>query len=164
MQRDGTISKEARATPFTLVVSFPLGTTGADAKGKVYVDEDERPEMELVDGEATYVEFYAKFGEGKVTVWSEVKMGRYSLEEGLMIEKVSVLGLQGSGAGVEIEVEGEPLSDTSRVHFSNENSNEGNVEKVEGGNKRKSMVVEVGGLELPLGKNFSMTWKMGIEG
>ncbi|OAY75301.1 Alpha-xylosidase 1, partial [Ananas comosus] len=163
MQRDGTISKEARATPFTLVVSFPLGTTGADAKGKVYVDEDERPEMELVDGEATYVEFYAKFGEGKVTVWSEVKMGRYSLEEGLMIEKVSVLGLQGSGAGVEIEVEGEPLSDTSRVHFSNENSNEGNVEKVEGGNKRKSMVVEVGGLELPLGKNFSMTWKMGIE-
>uniref|UniRef100_A0A804L6Y5 Uncharacterized protein n=2 Tax=Musa acuminata TaxID=4641 RepID=A0A804L6Y5_MUSAM len=36
-------------------------------------------------------------------------------------------------------------------------------EKVEGGNSRSSTVVEVAGLSLPLGKKFSMTWKMGIN-
>ncbi len=47
MQRGGTISKEARATPFTLVVAFPFGATEAEAEGAVYVDDDERPEMVL---------------------------------------------------------------------------------------------------------------------
>ncbi|KAJ4818147.1 Alpha-glucosidase [Rhynchospora pubera] len=60
MQRGGLISKEARQTPFTLVIAFPYGTSGAEAKGKVYIDDDERPKMALVEGEATYVEFVAK--------------------------------------------------------------------------------------------------------
>ncbi|XP_008797841.2 alpha-xylosidase 1 [Phoenix dactylifera] len=163
MQRGGMISKEARTTPFTLVVTFPLGATQGDSKGNVYVDDDERPEMKLVEGEATYVDFYASVREKRVTVWSEVKMGKFSLEKGLMIEKVSVLGLQGgTGKGLAIEVDGQPLNDISNVYF--RESPAVHVEKLEVGNKRNSMMVEIGGLALPLGKKFSMSWVMGIEG
>ncbi|KAG1334793.1 alpha-xylosidase 1 [Cocos nucifera] len=162
MQQGGMISKEARTTPFTLVVTFPLGATQGDAKGNVYVDDDERPEMKLVEGEATYVDFYASVREKRVTVWSEVKMGTFSLEKGLTIEKVCVLGLGGTGKGLAIEVDGQPLNDISDVYF--RESPTVHVEKLEGGNKRNSMMVEIGGLALPLGKKFSMSWVMGING
>ncbi|KAH7682601.1 alpha-D-xyloside xylohydrolase protein [Dioscorea alata] len=162
MQQGGLISKEARKTPFTLVVTFPLGATQADAKGNVFVDEDERPEMKLVDGESSYVEFYASIRGKTVTVWSEVQMGSFSVEKQLMIENVIVLGLQGSGHGLAIEVDGEAVTDVYGVHFSD--PAQMNMEKLEGGNKKNSMMVEIGGLGLPLGKKFSISWKMGIKG
>ncbi|KAJ3700801.1 hypothetical protein LUZ61_004506 [Rhynchospora tenuis] len=158
MQHGGVISKEARQTPFTLVIAFPYGTDGAEAKGKVYVDDDERPEMTLVEGEATYVEFEASVKGKTVTVTSNVQMGKYSLSKGLMIEKMSVLGLQGKGKELAIEVDGTALVNTTSVYF----NQVGEVqEEVEGGSK-KGMLVEVGGLELPLGKSFSMSWKMEV--
>ncbi|XP_072978361.1 alpha-xylosidase 1-like [Typha angustifolia] len=162
LQRGGMISSEARTTPFTLVVTFPYGATDADANGKVFVDDDERPEMALIEGEASFVEFSASVHGKTVTVWSDVEKGSFIMEKGLLIEKVSVLGLQGSGHSLEIEVDGKPLSDTSRAYFSE--TSQGHVEKLEGGNKRKNTMVEVGGLELPLGKSFSMSWKMDIKG
>ncbi|RWW57706.1 hypothetical protein BHE74_00035478 [Ensete ventricosum] len=162
LQRGGTISKEARTTPFTLVVAFPFGATQGDAKGSVYVDDDERPEMKLAEGEASYIEFYATVSGSTVKVWSEVEMGSFSLEKGLLIEKVCVLGLQGNGQGLAVEVDGEPWADAAGAHFT-ESHAVMHQEKLEGGNKRTSMVVEVGGLSLPLGKTFSMTWKLGIK-
>ncbi|XP_078175058.1 alpha-xylosidase 1-like [Carex rostrata] len=158
MQRGGLISKEARQTPFTLVIAFPYGTDGAEAKGKVYVDEDERPEMTLVEGEATYVEFAANVKGKTVTVTSNVQMGKYSLSKGYMIEKMSVLGLQGKGKELAIEVDGIAMLNTSSVYF----DHSGEVQDVTEGGNKKGMLVEVGGLELPLGKSFSMSWKMEI--
>lgn len=162
MQRGGMISKEARTTPFTLVVAFPLGATHGDAKGNVYVDDDERPEMKLVEGEATYVDFYANVRGKNVTVWSEVQMGKFSLDKGLIIENLSVLGLGGSGKGLVIEVDGQPLSDISNVYFGGSPS--AHAEKLEDGNKWNSVMVGVGGLALPLGKKFSMSWIVGNKG
>lgn len=161
MQRGGVISKEARQTPFTLVIAFPCGTDRAEAKGKVYVDEDERPEMTLVEGEATYVEFSASMKDKTVTVTSNVQMGKYSLSKGLMIEKMSVLGLKGKGKELAIEVDGMALVNTTSVYFNQFGEVQEVVEGGGGGNK-KGMLVEVGGLELPLGKSFSMSWKMEI--
>ncbi|KAJ6833713.1 alpha-xylosidase 1-like [Iris pallida] len=100
MQRGGVLSKEARETPFALVVAFPLGAAEGEAEGTVYVDDDGRPEMRLAEGEASYVTFRARLLRGrKVEVWSEVEMGRFSVEKGMSIEKVSVLGLAGFGVG-----------------------------------------------------------------
>jgi alpha-D-xyloside xylohydrolase len=158
MQRGGVISKEARQTPFTLVIAFPYGTNGAEAKGKVYVDEDERPEMTLVEGEATYVEFAASVKDRTVTVTSNVQMGKYSLSKGLMIEKMSVLGLRGKGKELAMEVDGMAVVNTTSVYF----NHVGEVQEVAEGGNKKGMMVEVGGLELPLGKSFSMSWKMEI--
>jgi alpha-D-xyloside xylohydrolase len=107
LQRGGTISKDARATPFTLLVAFPLGATEADAEGAVYVDDDERPAMVLAEGQATYARFHASVRGGKeVTVLSQVSMGTYSLHKGLVIQKITVLGLHGAGRDLAIQVDG----------------------------------------------------------
>jgi alpha-D-xyloside xylohydrolase len=164
MQRGGVISKEARLTPFTLVVAFPYGATQADAEGAVYVDDDERPEMVLAEGQATYVRFHASVRGKAVTVRSEVQMGSFSLHEGLVIEKVSVLGLEGTGRDLAIQVDG---ADATAVATSSPYFAAGGNMKLqeEDGfeDNKKSVSVEVGGLALPLGKSFTMTWNMRIE-
>ncbi|KAH0450561.1 hypothetical protein IEQ34_021253 [Dendrobium chrysotoxum] len=161
LQRGGVLTKEARTTPFTLLVAFPFSATHSDAKGKVYVDDDERPEMKLVDGEATYVEFYASIEGKTVKVWSEVGMEKFSLDEKLLIEKITVLGLEGIGGGMEMEVDGERVSDLSGVHFTDASSVD--LDKLDGRTNRKSMMIDVTGLALPLGKKFSLSWNMNIK-
>jgi alpha-D-xyloside xylohydrolase len=161
MQRGGVISKDARATPFTLVVAFPFGDTEADAEGAVYVDDDERPEMVLAEGQASYVRFYASVRGKAVTVRSEVQMASYSLHMGMVIEKLSVLGLQGTGTNLAVQVEG---ADASAIATSSPYFAVGDNAKLQGvEGSKKSVMVEVSGLALPLGKSFTMTWNMHIE-
>ncbi|CAL1392753.1 unnamed protein product [Linum trigynum] len=161
MQRGGMISKDARLTPFSLVVTFPAGATdGAEAKGSLFMDNDELPEMKLGNGESTYIEFYATVSNGSVKLWSEVQEGKFALGKGLIIEKVSVLGLGGSGPPSDVQVDGNAVSVTvaSKVQVRS-------VEQIDGGDEKgnnKSMMVEVSGLEIPVGKNFAMTWHMGL--
>ncbi|CAO2160917.1 unnamed protein product [Urochloa humidicola] len=163
MQRGGVISKDARATPFTLVVAFPFGATEADAEGAVYVDDDERPEMALAEGQATYVRFHASVRGKAVTVRSEVMMGSFSLQKGLVIEKVSVLGLEGAGGkDLAIQVDG---ADAAALATSSPYLATGGDVKLQGEDgveesSKRSVSVEVGGLALPLGKSFTMTWNM----
>uniref|UniRef100_A0A0D9UWE3 Galactose mutarotase N-terminal barrel domain-containing protein n=1 Tax=Leersia perrieri TaxID=77586 RepID=A0A0D9UWE3_9ORYZ len=162
MQRGGMMSKEARSTPFTLVVAFPFGAREGDAEGAVYVDDDERPEMALVDGEATFVRFFATVRGKAVTVRSEVEMGRFSIEKNMVIEKVSVLGLEGTGRDLAVNVDGDEnaIAASRNPYFERGVDVEGHRD-MEG--HKKSVMVEVGGLALPLGKSFTMTWNMQIE-
>ncbi|GJN05928.1 hypothetical protein PR202_ga23605 [Eleusine coracana subsp. coracana] len=133
MQRGGVISKDARATPFTLVVAFPFGAAEADAEGDVYVDDDERPEMVLAEGQATYVRFFASVRGKAVTVRSEVE------------------GADSATA----------VATTSPYFAAGDNAMLHRHDGVEG--SKKSVSVEVGGLALPLGKSFTMTWNMHIQ-
>jgi alpha-D-xyloside xylohydrolase len=164
MQRGGFVSKDARATPFTLVVAFPFGATQADAEGAVYVDDDERPEMVLAEGQATYARFHASVRGKAVTVRSEVLKGSYSLHKGLVIEKLSVLGLEGTGKDLAIQVDG---TDATAVATSSPYFAAGGNAKLQGKegveDSKNGVMVEVGGLALPLGKSFTMTWNMRIE-
>nr|CAB3476429.1 unnamed protein product [Digitaria exilis] len=167
MQRGGVISKDARATPFTLVVAFPFGAgEQADAEGAVYVDDDERPEMVLAEGQATYVRFHASVRGKDVTVRSEVQMGSFSLRKGMVIEKVLVLGLVGTGKDLAIQVDGtdaDAVALSSPYFTAGGNAKVQGIEGVEEDSKKKSVSVEIGGLALPLGKSFTLTWKMQIE-
>ncbi|KAG9153265.1 hypothetical protein Leryth_020850 [Lithospermum erythrorhizon] len=164
MQRGGLISKEARMTPFSLIVAFPMGATDGKAKGKVFLDDDQLPEMKLGNGYSTYVEFYATVIQGKVKVWSDVQESKFALDQGWTIEKITVLGSGPIGGAFEIAVDGNPVSDTSRIRFnSTEHRYPQGLFKQEGVNTKKNMMVEVSGLELPLGKIFAMSWKMGIK-
>ncbi|KAD2804285.1 hypothetical protein E3N88_37662 [Mikania micrantha] len=158
MQRGGMISKEARMTPFTLLVTFPAGATNANAKGRLFLDDDELPEMELGNGQSTYVEFSASASEQLVKVWSDVKESKFALEKGWVIEKISVLGLSGVGGSFAIEVEGDvDILDASKVQLVE------TEHKFMGGMETKSVMVDVGGLNIPIGKKFTMSWKMGIS-
>ncbi|XP_057762645.1 alpha-xylosidase 1 [Arachis stenosperma] len=158
MQRGGMISKEARTTPFTLIVAFPAGATQGEAKGNLYLDEDEQPEMQLGNGYSTYVDFQATVKQGAVKVWSEVQEGKFALDKGFTIEAISVLGLDGSGVISEVEIDGKPLmsvtnatvSTSQHVHLDGENNGESKI-----------IMVGLTGLNIPVGRNFAMTWKMG---
>lgn len=132
----------------------------------MYIDDDERPTLLLAEGEASYVEFYyARVSRGEtMAVWSEVEMGSFAMANGLVVENVVVLGLQGSAQGLAVEVDGEPLAaDATNACFTRTNDEHENAspEKAEGDSERYGMKVEVGGLAVPLGKKFSITWKMG---
>ncbi|KAL3830929.1 hypothetical protein ACJIZ3_019731 [Penstemon smallii] len=161
MQQGGLISKEARTTPFTLVVAFPLGATTGEATGNLFLDDDELPEMKLGSGYSTYIDFYATVSQGTVKVWSDVQESKFALEKGWTIEKVVVLGLRGIGSDYEVAVEGNGVDSSKVVFGSTEHEY---TEKLEdGGDKMKNVMVEVKGLELDLGKKFAMSWKMGIK-
>uniref|UniRef100_A0A0A9AHF8 Uncharacterized protein n=1 Tax=Arundo donax TaxID=35708 RepID=A0A0A9AHF8_ARUDO len=120
--------------------------------------------MVLAEGQATYVRFYASVRGKAVTVRSEVQMGSYSMLKGLVIEKLSVLGLEGTGKYLAVQVDGTDATAiaTSSPYFAaGANAKLHQEEGVEG--SKRSVTVEVGGLALPLGKSFTMTWNMQIE-
>ncbi|KAL8531678.1 hypothetical protein ACS0TY_008320 [Phlomoides rotata] len=162
MQQGGTISKDARMTPFTLVVAFPLGAMEGKCKGSLFLDDDELPEMRLGNGRSTYVDFYATVSKDSFKVWSDVEESKFALEKGWIIEKVAVLGLRGSGGTVDV-LAGNEVVDTSKVEVSTQDHEY--LEKMEVGDevKMKNVRVEIGGLELAVGKKFVMSWKMGIK-
>ncbi|KAJ9140733.1 hypothetical protein P3X46_031341 [Hevea brasiliensis] len=162
MQQGGLISKQARMTPFSLVVTFPAGASyAAAANGSLYLDNDELPEMKLGNGYSTYVHLYATTNQGTVKVWSKVEEGKFALQKGWIIEKVTVLGLDGSGQPSALEVNGNPVVGASKVGLSS--MEQKYHEDVQVGDIKKSVAVEVSGLDIPVGKDFSMSWKMGTS-
>ena len=76
MQEMGMTTREARRSPFSLVVSL-VGKM--EAYGDLYVDNGEDLEMVIEHGKSSYIEFYADIVEGGVRVRSEVQMGDYAL-------------------------------------------------------------------------------------
>ncbi|XP_061339496.1 alpha-xylosidase 1-like isoform X2 [Gastrolobium bilobum] len=151
MQRGGLISKDARMTPFSLIVTFSAGATEGEAKGNLFLDDDEMPEMKLGNGYSTYIDFHATVREGTVKVWSEVQEGKFALDKGWVIDTINVLGLTGSGA--------QPIiKGVSNVNVS---TSEHKYLYGQGDGEKKIVMVGLKGLNIPLGKNFAMTWKMG---
>ncbi|XP_059453307.1 alpha-xylosidase 1 [Corylus avellana] len=163
MQQGGLISKEARMTPFSLVVTFPAGATEGAAKGNIFLDDDELPEMKLGNGYSTYVDLYATLAKGVVKVWSQVQESKFALGKGWYIEKITVLGLNGSGGASALEIDGSPVTGASNTQL---NATEQQfLRKLEDGDdKMKAVMVEVSGLSLSVGKNFAISWKMGVKG
>lgn len=165
MQQGGLLSKEARTTPFSLIVAFPAGAKEADAKGNLYLDNDELPEMKLGNGYSSYVEFYSSMSDGTVKVWSDVEESKFALENGWTIERVTVLGLGGYGGKFALEADGIPVLDTSKVEISaTEEQNFPQKMEDVGGNLKKTMMVDISGLELLVGKKFKMSWKLRSSG
>lgn len=158
MQQGGLISKEARKTPFSLVVTFPAGESEGKAQGNLFLDDDELPEMKLGNGKSTYVDFYATVGGGIVKIWSEVQEAKFALDNAWIVAKVTVLGLGGRVDASAVEIDGKPatgveVSSAEQVHFEDD----------EDGGKSTSVMVEVKGLSLLVGKKFELSWNMGIK-
>nr|GEU78909.1 alpha-xylosidase 1-like [Tanacetum cinerariifolium] len=150
MQRGGMISKDARMTPFTLIVAFPVGSTDSNAKGKLYLDNDELPEMRLGNGQSTYIDFSASASRKTVKVWSDVQESKFALDKGWYIEKITVLGSRGIGGSFAVEVEGESdILDVSKVEVM-QTEHKFFDEIMEDSDVKKSMMVEVGGLNIPI--------------
>ncbi|GAU14839.1 hypothetical protein TSUD_50510, partial [Trifolium subterraneum] len=159
MQKGGMVSKDARMTPFSLIVTFPAGTNEGEAKGNLFLDDDEMPDMKLGNGYSTYIDFHATVKEGTVTVWSEVQEGKFALDKGLVIDTINVLGLRyGSVELVRIEIDGEPSIGVSNVKVG---TSEHKYLYKQGDGEKKTVMVGMKGLNIPVGKRFALTWKMG---
>lgn len=89
MQEMGMTTREARRSPFSLVVA--LGGR-KEAYGDLYVDNGEDLEMVIEHGKSSYIEFYADIVERGVRLRSEVQMGEYAIGEGWLLENITVLG------------------------------------------------------------------------
>ncbi|CAN1137851.1 Alpha-xylosidase 1 [Linum perenne] len=158
MQRGAMVSKDVRMTPFTLVVTFPVGAIEGEAKGNLFIDNDELPEMKVGNGQSTYVEFHANVSYGWVKLWSEIQEGEFALSKGLVIEKVMVLGLDGRKGPLDLRFYGVDVSaTTSKVQM---RSLRQMIVESDDGASRESTMVEVSGLEIPIGKSFGMVFHM----
>ncbi|XLS72612.1 hypothetical protein HN51_029477 [Arachis hypogaea] len=159
MQQGGMVTKEARTTPFSLIVTFPAGANDGEAQGNLFLDDDELPEMKLGSGYpiATYIDFHATVREETVKVWSQVVEGEFALEKGWIIDKISVLGLNGGGELHRVMIDGEPLTYVSNVKVY---KREHKYLHDEGDGRNNIEMVEFESLNIPLGKNFSLSWKM----
>jgi alpha-D-xyloside xylohydrolase len=159
MQQGGMVSKDARMTPFSLIVTFPAGINEGEAKGNLFLDDDEMPDMKLGNGYSTYIDFHATIKEGTVTVWSEVQEGKFALDKGLVIDTINVLGLRyGNVELVRIEIDGEPSIGVSNVKVG---TSEHKYLYKQGHGEKKIVMVGMKGLNIPVGKRFSLIWKMG---
>ncbi|KEH44226.1 putative glycosidase [Medicago truncatula] len=159
MQQGGMVSKDARMTPFSLIVTFPAGANEGEAKGNLFLDDDEMPEMKVGNGYSTYIDFHASVKEGTVKIWSQVQEGKFVLDKGLVIDTINVLGLNyGSGTLVSIEIDGEPSIGVSYVKVS---TSEHKYLFKQGDEEKKTVMVGIKGLNIPVGKRFALTWKMG---
>ncbi|KAL5553186.1 hypothetical protein UlMin_040587 [Ulmus minor] len=161
MQQGGLLSIEARKTPFSLIVTFPAGASEGKAKGNLFLDNDELPEMKMGNGYSTYIDFYATVSQGYVKVWSEVQEGKFALDNKWIVGQVTVLGLGGSGGTSALEINGSPVTAVSNIELST--SQQVHHDHEVEGNKSHSVMVEVKGLSLPVGQNFALSWKMGIK-
>ncbi|GLT91796.1 hypothetical protein SLE2022_096680 [Rubroshorea leprosula] len=165
MQQGGMISKEARMTPFHLIVTFPAGANEGQAKGSLYLDNDELPEMKLGNGYSTYVDFYANIKQGSVKLWSEVQEGKFALDKGWIIDTVTVLGVGGSTDASSLEIDGTPVATTGASSIKFNSVEQNHLQELEdGAGAQKTMMVEIHGLKFPVGKNFAMSWKIGVHG
>jgi alpha-D-xyloside xylohydrolase len=153
MQQGGMVSKDARMTPFSLIVTFPAGAIEGEARGNLFLDDDELPEMKLGNGYSTYIDFHASVKEGNVKVWSQVQEGKFALDKGWVIDTIHVLGLNGSAATATIEVDGTLSNVTIDITEQNYLYGQGDGEK-------NLVMAGMKGLNIPVGKNFSMTWKI----
>ncbi|KAL8120882.1 alpha-xylosidase 1-like [Apium graveolens] len=158
MQQGGLTSKAARKTPFSLVVTFPAGATKGQAAGNLFVDEDELPDMKLGNGFSTHIDFHATINKGRVKVWSDVQEPNFALDRGFFIEKVIVLGLNGVEGTFGVEFDNVAV-DVSNIDITTPENCDLNVDSV----LRKSVMVEIKGLKLAVGKKFTISWQTVIE-
>lgn len=138
----------ARKTPFSILVALPPETDSCKsgsavceevdiATGQLFVDDDDQVQMEVKDGTATFVKYQAFRSNGRYVLKAEVTEGAYALQQGLMLQTVSVLGVHSHPAGVLIN----GRLAAAKVAFDDAGSN-----------------LTITNLNLPIGKNFEVTW------
>ncbi|XP_019181820.1 PREDICTED: alpha-glucosidase-like [Ipomoea nil] len=120
LQGEAMTTQAARNTSFELLVA--LDSTG-NSSGEVFLDDGEEIEMGGADGRWSLVHFQTSRVGANVTLTSEVTNPEFAANSSLIIQKVTVLGMDNST------------------------------------NSSSSGVVEITGLNLPIGTNFTLELK-----
>ncbi|KAH9288316.1 hypothetical protein KI387_032433 [Taxus chinensis] len=175
MQEMGMTTREARKSPFSLVVA--LGT-GMEANGELYLDSGEDLEMQIESGRSSYIEFYANVVEGGLQLRSVVQMGEFATEEGWILQRVTVLGFNFSSVSVaDVSIATASFNCDGGKEFSIKlrtivDGKSGSVASSFSVKRTDAppriddydgpgFLLEISNLALPIGKNFEilLTWK-----
>ncbi|KAK9022422.1 hypothetical protein V6N11_002688 [Hibiscus sabdariffa] len=146
MQGEAMTTNAARKTPFELLVAV---SKSESMTGELFLDDGESVEMGEDGGKWSLVRFYGTDAGDNVFVRSEVENGEYALGQKWIINKVTFVGLEKSR-----RVKGFYLSSASTASL-----NVNPVLKSKLDANTGFQVVEITGLMLPVGKEFSLQLK-----
>ncbi|KAK4710736.1 hypothetical protein R3W88_005249 [Solanum pinnatisectum] len=91
MQGEAMTTQAAQRTAFKLLVVL---SSSENSTGELFVDDDDEVQMGREGGRWTLVKFNSNIIGNKIVVKSEVVNGRYALDQGLVLEKVTLLGFE----------------------------------------------------------------------
>jgi alpha-glucosidase (family GH31 glycosyl hydrolase) len=147
MQDLAPSTTQARKTPYTLLIAMEpeasFSVVDATASGELFIDDDDTIVMEIKEGTGTFVEFQAtrSFG-GQYVLKAGVKEGAYAVKQGFMLQTISVLGVQAAPSLVKVNGKAE----TVNVTFDD-----------------NALSLTLTNLNLPIGKNFEVTWDSALS-
>ncbi|PKA52273.1 putative alpha-glucosidase [Apostasia shenzhenica] len=142
MQDQAMTTRLGRKSGFELLVVF--GSDGT-AKGELFVDDGEAPEMGGEVGRWSLIKFTGEMDGNGAKLWSKVEGGRYALERKLVVKKVVFLGLDETSAvkTTAASVNGKEVSggEGARVRFDG---------------RGRFGIVEIEGLSQLMGEEFQL--------
>lgn len=154
MQEFAMTTTAARKTPFSLLVAFAPASDFAEfcaapysivcqgsdreyATGHIFLDDDSQMNMAITERLSSYVKLEAIRTDGHYVLRSIVTRPEYALEQGLVINTVSVLGVQSQPFSVRVN---------------------GRLAAVEVKVDANASLMELSGLHLPVGEEFELVW------
>lgn len=144
----------ARKSPFALLVAlapaadfaefcaapYSIVCQGSDrevATGEVFIDDDDQTTMEITPGRASYIKWEAVRTDAHYLVRSIVTEPGYVTDQKLVVNSISVLGVQSQPFSIKLN---------------------GRLVAVDVKLDAHSSVLELSGLNLPLGEEFELVW------
>ncbi|PIN24815.1 Alpha-glucosidase [Handroanthus impetiginosus] len=93
MQREALTTKDARETPFKLLVVL---SRKENCTGEVFLDDGEEVEMGKKGGKWSLIQYNASIFDSTVIIESKVVNGEFALSQNWIMENVTLLGLDNS--------------------------------------------------------------------
>lgn len=146
LQEFALTTTEVRRTPYTLLVAlaedcaapYSIACDSEVATGELFVDDDsDHPTMAVTPGQASYIKLEAVRTDARYVVRSTVTEPDFAADRALVIDTISVLGVQSQPIGVHLN---------------------GLLAAVNVKLDTNSSTLEFSGLNLPLGKDFELVW------
>lgn len=150
MQGEAMTTQAARKTPFELLV---VSSNGGNSSGEVFLDDGEEVNMAGEGGKWSLIRFYGYVVGNKIMVKSEVVNGEFAVSQKWLINKVTILGLKKRGKNMM----GNRLSSNTNVG----KKMLGNLSIRETIDGNGLVCVEISGLSLLIGKEFSLELRLG---
>ncbi|KAK4270860.1 hypothetical protein QN277_019628 [Acacia crassicarpa] len=148
MQGEANTTSAARNTPFELLVAI---SSSGNSSGQVYLDDGESLQMGGGNGDWTLVRFNgALSNNNSVFVASEVANGKYALEQGWIINKVTFLGIS-SGKSLN----GRSWKNRDLSILKGTNTQQATVKR-QFDSSNQFIIIEISGLFLLIGEEFEL--------
>jgi alpha-D-xyloside xylohydrolase len=120
--------------PYSIVCQ---GTNREFATGQIFIDDDNQPTMEITSGRASYIKLEGIRTDGHYALRSSVTRPEYVTDQKLMLNSISVLGVQSQPFSVRVN---------------------GHLAAVQVKVDVNASLMELSNLNLPMGEEFELVW------